>query len=131
MWSRWLEGEPDSLPEEPLFCPYCGTTISSQDLFCPRCGGKVERGAVSPGWRWWLGLAILAMALLLCILGIGLLGVLHGLEERSRLGQKTAFIYGRGLTQINAPQAVYGDRGWFPMVVGGDRLEMVIEGGLS
>ncbi|HAL62281.1 MAG TPA: hypothetical protein DCP08_07755 [Chloroflexi bacterium] len=82
--------EPYSWPEEPLFCAHCGTTIAADDLFCPRCGQKIERKAASPGWGWYIGLLLLAIALLLCILGIGALGAYHGLEERYRLNQGAA-----------------------------------------
>lgn len=125
MWVRWWEGKPDSLPEEPLFCPHCGTTVSSLDLFCTRCGEKVEKGATSPGWRWYLGLAIIALALFLCILGIGVLGVLHGLEERARLGQKAALIYEREPTSF-AAQLPHGDGGGSPLAVGKDCLGIVV-----
>ncbi len=79
--------EPRSWPEEPLFCARCGTTIAADDLFCPRCGQKIERRAASPGWGWYIGLLLLAIALFLCILGIGALGAYHGLEERHRLNR--------------------------------------------
>jgi len=76
--------EPYSWPEEPLFCVRCGTTIAADDLFCPRCGQKIKRKIASPGWGWYIGLLLLALALFLCILGIGALGAYHGLEERYR-----------------------------------------------
>ena len=79
--------EPYSWPEEPLFCTRCGTTIAADDLFCTRCGQKVERKTTSPGWGWYIALLLLAIALFLCILGIGALGAYHGLEERYRLNR--------------------------------------------
>lgn len=86
-----MRNEPlDSWPEEPLFCALCGTTIAADDLFCPRCGQKIGKEAASPGWGWYIGLLILAIALFLCILGIGALGAYHGLEERYRLNRGAA-----------------------------------------
>jgi len=79
--------EPYSWPEEPLFCVRCGTTIAADDLFCPRCGQKIKRKVASPGWGWYIGLLLLAIALFLCILGIGALGAYQGLEERHRLNR--------------------------------------------
>lgn len=85
--------EPYFWPEEPLFCARCGMTIAADDLFCPRCGQKVERKTTSPGWAWHIGLLLLAIALFLCILGIGALGVYHGLEERHRLNRGATLTY--------------------------------------
>jgi len=82
--------EPYSWPEEPLFCARCGTTIGADDLFCPRCGQKTERNLASLGRGWYIGLLLLAIALFLCILGIGALGAYHGLEERYRLNRGAA-----------------------------------------
>lgn len=82
--------EPYSWPEEPLFCVRCGATVAADELFCPRCGEKIERKIASPGWGWYIGLLLLAIALFLCILGIGALGAYHGLEERYRLNQGTS-----------------------------------------
>ncbi len=82
--------EPYSWPEEPLFCARCGTTIAADDLFCPRCGQKTERNLASLGRGWYIGLLLLAIALFLCILGIGALGVYLGLEERYLLNRGAA-----------------------------------------
>ncbi len=82
--------EPYFWPEEPLFCTHCGTTIAADDLFCPRCGQRIERKVASLGWGWYMGLLLLAIALFLCILGIGALGAYHGLEERYRLNRGAA-----------------------------------------
>jgi len=88
-----MRNEPlDFWPEEPLFCGRCGTTIAADDLFCPHCGQKIERRAASPGWGWYIGLILLAIALFLCILGIGTLGAYHGLEERHRLNRGATLI---------------------------------------
>lgn len=95
-----MRNEPSFGPEEPLFCALCGTTIAADDLFCPRCGQQMERKGASPGWGWHIGLLLLAIALFLCILGIGALGAYHGLEERYRLNRGAALIDHRwGLAQ--------------------------------
>lgn len=120
--------EPYSWPEEPLFCARCGTTIAADDLFCARCGQKMEKKGASPGWGWYVGLLLLAIALLLCILGIGALGAYHGLEERYRLNRGAALTdYRWGLAHsrksslpLASPQsgeailwALYYAEGWY------------------
>jgi hypothetical protein len=117
--------EPYSWPEEPLFCARCGTTIAADDLFCPRCGQKTERNLASLGRGWYIGLLLLAIALFLCILGIGALGVYHGLEERDLLNRGAALTDHRWwLAQRSIPlaslqsgeailRALYYAKGWY------------------
>ena len=100
-----MRNEPlDFWPEEPLFCARCGTTIAADDLFCPRCGQKIERKIASPGWGWYMGLLLLAIALFLCILGIGVLAAYHGLEERYSLH--------RGAAPTDYQQPLHYADGW-------------------
>ena len=98
-------------------CTYCDSTVPDDSLLCPICGfslgaeTSLERGAIgatktdtrgaSPGLLWYAALSLLASALLLATIGLGLLGVQRGLEDgRYRAAQLGQEYYRRGLTHL-------------------------------
>jgi tetratricopeptide (TPR) repeat protein len=91
-------------------CSYCDSTVPDDSVFCPICGFKLEMAtrpkrtaaeAASPGGLWYVALALLASALTLTIIGLGLQGVQDGLQERRRISQELGQeYYQRGLTYL-------------------------------
>lgn len=98
-------------------CSYCNSTVPDDSVFCPICGFKLgatmptERAAAgpseagaggqSPGALWYVALALLASALTLATIGLGLLGVQDGMEERRRIREESGQdYYNRGLAYL-------------------------------
>lgn len=91
-------------------CSYCDSTVPDDSVFCPICGFKLgmamrpkgaAAAAASPGGLWYVALALLASALTLTTIALGLQAVQDGLQERRRisedLGQE---YYHRGLAYL-------------------------------
>ena len=98
-------------------CPYCDKRIPGDSVLCPVCGFAVwgldppEGGPIrggrstattsSPGFLWYVALALLASALLSATVVLGLLALEHGLDVRraraSELGQE---YYRRGVAHL-------------------------------
>ncbi len=100
-----------------MLCTYCDSTVPDDALFCPVCGFRMKvepslepatmrdyrpdekRG--SPGLLWYVALSLLASALLLAIIGLGLLGMREGLEDRRRRDREIGLeYYHRGLIHL-------------------------------
>ena len=98
-------------------CPYCDKRIPRDSVLCPLCGFAVwgldpPEGAPtravrriattgSPGFLWYVAMALLASALLSATVVLGLLALEHGLDVRraraSELGQE---YYRRGVAHL-------------------------------
>jgi tetratricopeptide (TPR) repeat protein len=98
-----------------VICENCGTRTDGICPFCLNCGfrldtepvGQVEVEAPprrrAPTWLWILGLILLTIVLLASIVGVGALGVYHGLQERAQLTREAAEEhYTRGLDHLEA-----------------------------
>jgi tetratricopeptide (TPR) repeat protein len=100
-----------------VLCTYCENRVPDDSPFCPICGFRLkleassrpvavegakdrEKGG-SPGLLWYIGLSLLASALLSATLGLGLLGARHGVEDR-QIGNRELGMeyYRRGLVHL-------------------------------
>ncbi len=91
-------------------CSYCDSTVPDDSVFCPICGFKMgtatrpERAALaaaSPSGLWYVALALLASALTLTAIALGLQGVQDGLQERRRISEELGQeYYHRGLAYL-------------------------------
>jgi len=100
-----------------VLCTYCDRTVPDGSPFCPVCGFRLkvetllepttikeakagEKGG-SPGILWYVALSLLASALLLATIGLGLLGARRGLEDRQRRNREIGLeYYRRGLIHL-------------------------------
>ena len=98
-----------------VICENCGARTDDGSPFCVNCGFRLGTEAIAqaevealprrhtPAWLWGLGLIVLAIVLLLSILGVGALGVYHGLQERAQLTREAAEEhYARGVAHLEA-----------------------------
>ncbi len=92
-----------TVPEDSLFCPVCGFRLKVEASLQPVSVGRArtaERGG-SPGILWFVVLSLLTSALLSAIIGLGLVGMRQGLEERQRRNRETGLeFYRRGLEHL-------------------------------
>jgi tetratricopeptide (TPR) repeat protein len=64
-------------------------------------GAKIAEKGDSPGFLWYVALSLLASALLLATIGLGLLGARHGLEQRRSRDREIGMeYYRRGLLHL-------------------------------
>lgn len=100
-----------------MLCKYCDSTVPDDSLFCPVCGFRLkveaslepmamkgartrEKGG-SPGLLWCVALSLLASALISATIGLGLLGMRDGLEDRQRRDREIGLeYYRRGLIHL-------------------------------
>lgn len=97
-----------------MLCRYCDSTVPDDSLFCPVCGFRLRVETAlesvaakeartggkegSPGLLWYAALLLLASALLSATVGLGLLGMRDGLEDRQRRNREIGLeYYRRGL----------------------------------
>jgi len=97
-----------------VICENCGARTDGGSPFCLNCGFRLDTIPApaeieapprrhAPTWLWVLGLILLTIILLLSILGVGALGVYHGLQERAQLTRAAAEEhYARGLAHLEA-----------------------------
>jgi tetratricopeptide (TPR) repeat protein len=98
-----------------VLCTYCENRVPDDSPFCPICGfrlkletslGSMERAKVggkgdSPGFLWYVALSLLASALLLATIGLGVLGARQGLEDRRSKDREIGMeYYRRGLLHL-------------------------------
>jgi len=100
-----------------VLCTYCDSTVPGDSVFCPVCGfrlkvqtsleplavrqARADEKGDSPGLLWYVVLSLLASALLLGTIGLGLLGMRDGLEDRrSRDREIGREYYRRGLVHF-------------------------------
>ncbi|MCR4406483.1 MAG: tetratricopeptide repeat protein [Anaerolineae bacterium] len=98
-----------------MICENCGARTDGGSPFCSNCGSRLGSAILVqtevetlprrhvPAWLWILGPILLTIILLLGILGVGALGVYHGLQERAQLTREAAEEhYARGLAHLEA-----------------------------
>ncbi len=106
-----------------MYCNECGTKVNDNALVCPNCGQQLPVGAqptekpssmpeeaepAEPNQRpggcgWALVAGMLAGCAILVIVGLALLGIYQGIQERTRLNRAAALEhYHKGLEQLAA-----------------------------
>lgn len=102
------------LAGDVVICEHCGARTDGSSPFCMNCGFRVRTEAPelvvetapkrrAPSWLWIVGPFFLVIVLLLGIVGIGALGVYHGLQERAQLTRAAAEEhFNRGLAHLEA-----------------------------
>lgn len=109
-----------------MYCNKCGTKVEDNTTVCPNCGHQLPVGIISvesmegpgpvleepgtarPGSRpggcgWAMAAGMLAGCAILVIVGLALLGIYQGVQERTRLNRAAAVEhYHRGLEQLAA-----------------------------
>ncbi len=102
-----------------VICENCGARTDGVSPFCLNCGFRLGTEPSAPAeieapprqrartWPWILGLILLSIVLLLSIIGVGALGVYHGLQEREQLTRVAAEEhYARGLAHLEAGEVM-------------------------
>jgi tetratricopeptide (TPR) repeat protein len=100
-----------------VLCTYCDSTVPDDSPFCPVCGFRLKVGSSlelasvkkaetghrrgSPGLLWYVVLSLLSSALLSATVGLAVLGMRDGLEERGRRNRDIGLeYYRRGLVHV-------------------------------
>ena len=92
-----------SVPDDSVLCPVCGSGVGNneQPVRAPVEGPRAAPQSGSPGLLWYIALALLATALLLATVGVGLLGAEQGLAlRRARARELGEEYYQRGLVHL-------------------------------
>lgn len=92
-----------TVPDDSLFCPVCGFELGleSSSPYATLDESKADGTGDSPGVLWYVALLLLALTLVSAAAAVGVVGALHGLEDRRvRARQSGLEHYRRGLVHL-------------------------------